>query len=276
MKKRDNRGFTLVELIIVIAIVAVLAAVVSVNYVSYLGKAKTAVCASNLKELSHVYFIDASTAEGANYASILEQTLRTAGCADLSVSTDGEKTTVKYTGSCPTDGTCSIVLDSASGEFRRGSCTEHGNILGLEALKGVDAEKTLQSAFSEYLGTLDDDFDWSKDRVFDTYGTDQTMLIKKELESLGYVTDENSLWRVVAKSPTEYCIYWVDLTAEQLEAAKNATGTASVAYSGKQIYVKQDGENVTTTEVENPTIWVGKEAKKTYATITNKPQNWPT
>jgi type IV pilus assembly protein PilA len=40
LKKLDNKGFTLVELIIVIAIIAVLAAVLAPQYIKYVEKSR--------------------------------------------------------------------------------------------------------------------------------------------------------------------------------------------------------------------------------------------
>ena len=51
--KKNNKGFTLVELIIVIAIIAVLAAVVAPQYIKYLDKSKAAVDENAMAELAH-------------------------------------------------------------------------------------------------------------------------------------------------------------------------------------------------------------------------------
>lgn len=49
--KRNNRGFSLIELIIVIAIMAVLVAVIAPNLTKYLGSSKKAVDERNLDEI---------------------------------------------------------------------------------------------------------------------------------------------------------------------------------------------------------------------------------
>jgi prepilin-type N-terminal cleavage/methylation domain-containing protein len=49
LKKLDNKGFTLVELIIVIAIIAVLAAVLAPQYIKYVEKSKAAADAKQLQ-----------------------------------------------------------------------------------------------------------------------------------------------------------------------------------------------------------------------------------
>ena len=53
LKKLDNKGFTLVELIIVIAIIAVLAAVLAPQYIKYVEKSKVAVDENTRDELKH-------------------------------------------------------------------------------------------------------------------------------------------------------------------------------------------------------------------------------
>ena len=51
MKKMNNKGFSLIELIIVIAIMAVLVAIIAPNLTKYLGKSKKQTDESNLDEI---------------------------------------------------------------------------------------------------------------------------------------------------------------------------------------------------------------------------------
>lgn len=51
MKKTNNKGFSLIELIIVIAIMAVLVAVIAPTLTQYLGKSKTKTDKSNANEI---------------------------------------------------------------------------------------------------------------------------------------------------------------------------------------------------------------------------------
>jgi type IV pilus assembly protein PilA len=51
--KKNNKGFTLVELIIVIAIIAVLAAVLAPQYIKYVEKSREATDANAVNEIAH-------------------------------------------------------------------------------------------------------------------------------------------------------------------------------------------------------------------------------
>ena len=53
MKKMNNKGFSLIELIIVIAIMAVLVAIIAPNLTKYLGKSKKQTDKTNLKEIEN-------------------------------------------------------------------------------------------------------------------------------------------------------------------------------------------------------------------------------
>ncbi len=51
----NNKGFTLIELIVVITILAILVAVVVPSYIGYRDKARTTVCLSNCVQLERMY-----------------------------------------------------------------------------------------------------------------------------------------------------------------------------------------------------------------------------
>ena len=65
-KKKDNKGFTLVELVIVVAILAILVGLLAPQYTKYVEKSRKAADASNMDEMVRavqVWAADADTAE---------------------------------------------------------------------------------------------------------------------------------------------------------------------------------------------------------------------
>ena len=50
-KKKDNKGFTLIELVIVVAILAILVGILAPQYTKYVEKSRKAADASNLENL---------------------------------------------------------------------------------------------------------------------------------------------------------------------------------------------------------------------------------
>ena len=93
---RNQRGFTLVELMIVIVIIGVLAAIAVPAYSSYVSKAKERTCEANRRMISTaagVYYI-----ENGNYATDIND------LSDYLDNVDSLK--------CPADGEYTLVQDS--------------------------------------------------------------------------------------------------------------------------------------------------------------------
>lgn len=81
-KKKDNKGFTLVELVIVIAILAILVGLLAPQYTKYVEKSRKAADASNMDEMVKV--IKVYAADPANELEMGTYTI-----------TIGDKTTLK-------------------------------------------------------------------------------------------------------------------------------------------------------------------------------------
>lgn len=63
-KKKDNKGFTLVELVIVVAILAILVGLLAPQYTKYVEKTRKAADVSNMDEMVKAVQVYAADAEG--------------------------------------------------------------------------------------------------------------------------------------------------------------------------------------------------------------------
>lgn len=90
--KKNNKGFTLVELIVVIAILGVLMAVLVPQYIQYVEKSRIGVDESYIGEVAHTMEIVAAGNESL-YGKELTITL-TAGSGKITEATDGDAKTM--------------------------------------------------------------------------------------------------------------------------------------------------------------------------------------
>ena len=93
-KKKDNKGFTLVELVIVVAILAILVGILAPQYTKYVEKSRKAADASNLENLVTVV----KTAASDSTDTIA------AGTYKITITKDGTTVTPNTNGASALDG----------------------------------------------------------------------------------------------------------------------------------------------------------------------------
>lgn len=95
-KKKDNKGFTLVELVIVVAILAILVGLLAPQYTKYVEKSRKAADASNMDEMVKVVKVFA--ADPANELAVGDYTITipATGTASIKKDTTELKSTELY------------------------------------------------------------------------------------------------------------------------------------------------------------------------------------
>ena len=94
-KKKDNKGFTLVELVIVVAILAILVGILAPQYTKYVEKSRKAADASNLENLVTVVKTAASDSTGAIATG--EYTITLSNDNDVDITEKSNKATTSLT-----------------------------------------------------------------------------------------------------------------------------------------------------------------------------------
>lgn len=93
-KKKDNKGFSLVELIIVVAIMAILVGLLAPQYIKYVEKSRKSADASNLDEMVNAVQIYAADADvNASTETDAKSTNLPAGTYSITIAGSGVSTT---------------------------------------------------------------------------------------------------------------------------------------------------------------------------------------
>ena len=85
-RKKDNKGFTFVELVIVVAILAILVGILAPQYTKYVEKSRKASDVANMDEMIkavQVYAVDHALAAKGNSATKVEITMSNTGAATI-------------------------------------------------------------------------------------------------------------------------------------------------------------------------------------------------
>lgn len=87
-KKKDNKGFTLVELVIVVAILAILVGILAPQYTKYVEKSRKAADASNLENL--VTVVKTAASDSTDTIAAGTYTITLSNKAKVSVTNNGQ------------------------------------------------------------------------------------------------------------------------------------------------------------------------------------------
>ncbi|MEJ2634963.1 MAG: prepilin-type N-terminal cleavage/methylation domain-containing protein [Calditrichia bacterium] len=117
MKLASNqKGFTMIELIVVIIILGVLAAIAVPKYFSMSSQAEEAACRANMKAIEAAYVMDYS------------QQILNAGSYTAPGAIPADFFTSGHVPVCPSDGEYTVTTSTEDGDFAvQVSCSVHGN-----------------------------------------------------------------------------------------------------------------------------------------------------
>ena len=115
--KKNNKGFTLMEMLIVVAIIAILVAIMIPTFTAQLEKAREAADLANIRSAYAEAMVESLTSTtGTGSATTEKMTQTTAGFANVTVPAyldEAAKTT--YTNDKATVGTTSVLADAVNG-----------------------------------------------------------------------------------------------------------------------------------------------------------------
>jgi len=238
--QRAEKGFTLVELIIVIAILAALVGILAPQYIRYLEKSRAVVCQSNLDNAAHAYevaLVDAQSSGGASdYAALMKEVVEGMG--------GSESGARLYKGLCPTGGLVAAVFDSEGGVTL--SCSKHADAVSRSSVYSTKLLNIVTSGLTrpngsgtqslmQYLGSN------SQNKTIDSEAgatsgntTSWTSIIGGQMENLA----GDQSWQIVGSRDGKSCTVYITTDGKITGSAAGSTVTVR-----KYVYVFGTGAN---------------------------------
>lgn len=262
--KKNRKGFTLVELIVVVAILGVLMAVLVPQYIQYIEKSRAQVCSANINTVIRYYEISRSLQKDADPQSLFDEAAAACGLT---------KNSGVYSNGCPSKGTYTVKFDPVEiGKLSGIECNKHGLTLSgknaAEALaEAVYKAIELDTSFKNYMNRAGSSVDSLGGKASGQGGYTNT--VNAQLEALGYSLSKNSIWKVYITGSGNYNIFYTELTDNQLSKIETETVEG---LEGVMISVNANGTVKTNTNGYisiHPT-----DGSKNYPTIFNKEKLW--
>ncbi|BBQ13010.1 pilin [Stenotrophomonas maltophilia] len=123
---KNQKGFTLIELMIVVAIIAILAAIALPAYQDYTSKSKVTAALADLASHKTQFEMEVSNGKTPTLESAGFQSKETGSCSEITVAKTGMKCTIRDPGRIGTSSSISLNYAEATVDATSGAITKAG------------------------------------------------------------------------------------------------------------------------------------------------------
>ncbi|MBA0281172.1 prepilin-type N-terminal cleavage/methylation domain-containing protein [Stenotrophomonas maltophilia] len=123
---KNQKGFTLIELMIVVAIIAILAAIALPAYQDYTSKSKVTAALADLASHKTQFEMEKSAGRDPTEATAGFQAKETGSCSKIAVDADGMTCTIREPGRIGTSSTIALTYAEATVDATSGAITKAG------------------------------------------------------------------------------------------------------------------------------------------------------